>query len=82
MVSMSAPAKAEGEARPLYQAHCVFPRAAWNEEILHVRDAAERECKANTVLHDADRSVALSTEAQDHFWKLKGQHDALVRSAH
>ena len=82
LVSMAVPAKADGQARPLYQVRCEFPRAAWNEEILHVRDAAERECKSNLVLRDADHAAAVSTEAQDRFWKLKAQHEALLRSAH
>lgn len=81
LASASAPAKAEGEARPVYQARCEFPRAAWNEEILRVREAAMRECKANTVLRSADPAATPSTEAQDQFWKLKSQHEALLRSA-
>lgn len=81
VASIAAPAMASAEGRPAYQGHCDLPRAGWNEEILRVREAAERECKGNLVARAADRSAAVTTVAQDEFWKLKAQHDALLRSA-
>ncbi len=65
--------------RPPYHGQCEIPRVGWNEEILRAREAAARECKENTLRRASDRSAALATEAQDRFWEMKGQHDALLR---
>ena len=49
------------ENRQPYRATCVLPRAAWNEEILRVREAARRECLDNAVILASDRKAQVST---------------------
>jgi len=69
-------------SRQPYHAACTLPRAGWNEEVIHLREAARHECLDNARILATDHKAAVSTAQQDRFQQMVKDHQELMRSTH